>query len=423
MHKLGTKQFEDSINEGFMHFTARLRASAIPYTQVHTVVNEVDELLTTVVRHLREKTSRVAEAAGQPDIVNNHLEKDYQAVQNVAKTFKSRHKQDKYFIEKGVLITPEEKTVGTSFVSQHVSSTGRTKQTLHKDTYQYVPIQKILTKHLEQPGVLSSILNEQQCQDSNVLKTYRDGSYFKSKYNDIDNKDVRIPLLLYCDDFETGNPLGSKKGENKLVAFYISVLCLPLEYQSNLNNILVAACCRRKIVDKCGIDEVSSSIVDDLLLMEEKGLEISCVEFTGTVLPFLFQVIGDNLGIHELLGYVGSFSANFPCRFCKAPKEIVHEQLEEDTSLLRNKNTFEEDLSMGDASKTGLKRSSELNRLECYHTSQNYAPDTMHDFLEGVMPIAIKLTIKTLIEQEHFSLEELNNRSEAFNYGYVDKKK
>ncbi|XP_041475762.1 uncharacterized protein LOC121424221 [Lytechinus variegatus] len=60
-------------------------------------------------------------------------------------------------------------------------------------------------------------------------------------------------------------------------------------------------------------------------------------------------VIGDNLGLHESLGFVGSFSANYPCRFCKAPKEIIRRQLTPDSALLRSKETFHEDLALDDS--------------------------------------------------------------------------
>ena len=33
---------------------------------------------------------------------------------------------------------------------------------------------------------------------------------------------------------------------------------------------------------------------------------------------FLFLgIVGDNLGLHQLMNFVESFSSNFPCRMCK----------------------------------------------------------------------------------------------------------
>jgi len=33
-------------------------------------------------------------------------------------------------------------------------------------------------------------------------------------------------------------------------------------------------------------------------------------------------ILGDNLGIHSILLFTKSFVSNFPCRFCKLPKEL-----------------------------------------------------------------------------------------------------
>ena len=148
---------------------------------------------------------------------------------------------------------------------------------------------------------------------------------------------------------------------------------------------------------------------------------LSCDSFTGIVRPTLFQVIGDNLGIHELLGFSGSFSANFTCRFCKTPKEITKQQLVEDISSLRCEDNYDQDLAMNDLSKSGIKRASQLNKLDDFHVCQNYAVDVMHDFLEGVIPLEFKLVIGCLIEQGCFSLQEINDRLSSFNYGLEDK--
>ena len=46
----------------------------------------------------------------------------------------------------------------------------------------------------------------------------------------------------------------------------------------------------------------------------------------------------------------------------------------------------------------------------------------MHDFLEGIVPLVIKLVIKSLIDEQLVSLEELNSRILSFSYGLTDKK-
>jgi hypothetical protein len=50
-------------------------------------------------------------------------------------------------------------------------------------------------------------------------------------------------------------------------------------------------------------------------------------------------VLGDNLGLNEILGFVQSFNANYSCRFCKIQKDQLKVCCKEDNSM-RYKQTY-----------------------------------------------------------------------------------
>ncbi|KAJ8032471.1 Leukocyte receptor cluster member 8-like [Holothuria leucospilota] len=83
------------------------------------------------------------------------------------------------------------------------------------ETFQYIPLAKSLKKFLEIPGVMQVVLGSKQSED-NILSSYYDGDYYKEKFTN-ERENPVIPLLLYNDDFETANPLGSKRGKHKEV--------------------------------------------------------------------------------------------------------------------------------------------------------------------------------------------------------------
>ncbi|KAJ8050359.1 hypothetical protein HOLleu_03535 [Holothuria leucospilota] len=139
------------------------------------------------------------------------------------------------------------------------------------------------------------------------------------------------------------------------------------------------------------------------------------------VIPKLFQVVGDNLGVHSLLGYVTSFTANYYCRYCKGHRSDLQKLVAEDQSLLRNKENYSGDIISNDASLTGVKTTSALNQIDGYHVVENVAPDVMHVFTEGIIPLEMHLVLQRLIEREMFTLEEVNLRIISFNYGFVDR--
>ena len=68
-------------------------------------------------------------------------------------------------------------------------------------------------------------------------------------------------------------------------------------------------------------------------------------------------------------------------------------------------------------SKIGIINSRILNELNYFHVTENYASNIMHDLLEGVYPLIIRLVLNTLISQTNLNLNLINKRIESFNYG------
>lgn len=50
--------------------------------------------------------------------------------------------------------------------------------------------------------------------------------------------EIVLPLYIFFDDLEVGNPLGSHAGTNKFGIVYASIACLPPHIASKLNNII-----------------------------------------------------------------------------------------------------------------------------------------------------------------------------------------
>lgn len=69
----------------------------------------------------------------------------------------------------------------------------------------------------------------------------------------------------------------------------------------------------------------------------------------------------------------------------------------------------------------GINRGSLLSSLENYHVIDGIPPDVMHDVLEGVLPLTIRLFLnKICVEDKLISLTELNQRIAQFDYGYLE---
>ncbi|KAJ8048445.1 hypothetical protein HOLleu_00769 [Holothuria leucospilota] len=175
------------------------------------------------------------------------------------------------------------------------------------------------------------------------------------------------------------NPLSPKARTHKLGVLYYTIKNVHPRHLSTLNHFYLAALYKSSDVAEFGFDVVLRPLVDDLKQLEESGLEITCQGKNGTVKLGLAQVVGDNLGIHSLFGFAQGFTANLLCRKCKSHRDD-----------------------------------------QCFHVVTNFAPDVMHNLLEGICAFEVKLVLHQLISNGSFDLETLNARIMSYNYGFPD---
>lgn len=133
---------------------------------------------------------------------------------------------------------------------------------------------------------------------------------------------IVLPLLLYFDDFDPGNVCGSHAGKNKIGETDISIPCLPPKYASKLEFILPTLFFKPKDRSVYQNQAVFQPVIDHLNNLQNKGIEFITKKGKKERVYFeLALIVGDNLGLHSMLGLVESFSATFSCRYCLSPKE------------------------------------------------------------------------------------------------------
>ncbi|XP_033222654.1 uncharacterized protein LOC117176508 [Belonocnema kinseyi] len=219
---------------------------------------------------------------------------------------------------------------------------------------------------------------------------------------------IVIPLIIYFDEYETNSSQGSHNGVDKIGATYFMLPTLPPHFQSSLKDIFLTLLFRdsdRKVH--------GNRAAFRPLLKELKDLEVNGSLFNNVSVYFSCIIItGDNLGIHQICGFVESFSGNHVCRLCMVAKEQLRRRTEEDPALLRKMSDYE----------TGIKKSDvSVTRLKEYCVWNDGFLDSMHDFWEGVCPYDLSAMLLNYLGIKLFSIEDINDRIMAFNYGPVDK--
>ena len=80
-------------------------------------------------------------------------------------------------------------------------------------------------------------LNSLDSQNEIITNIYQT-PHWKEKSAFYSNK-ICLPLLMFFDDYENNNALGSHKGISKCGAVYLSIPCLPPDFQSKIENIFL----------------------------------------------------------------------------------------------------------------------------------------------------------------------------------------
>lgn len=86
--------------------------------------------------------------------------------------------------------------------------------------------------------VILKFMNHLKSSPGHCISNFVQSQSWQNKLKQNPEK-ILILLILYFDDFEINNPLGSHAGNNKLGAVYVSLPCLPLELSSLLENIFL----------------------------------------------------------------------------------------------------------------------------------------------------------------------------------------
>jgi len=216
--------------------------------------------------------------------------------------------------------------------------------------------------------------------DHRIIYSFAQSKLGKDKIHGRENK-IIIPLFLYYDDFQVNNPLGSHAGSQKLGAVYVSFGCLPPELSSLVDNIFLASLFKTDDLNTFGNKIIFKDLIEELQFLEISGIDITANNKNYKIFFTLGLIVGDNLGLHTILGFVQRFVACYPCRFCKTYIDVCHTQIVQDDNNLRNTTNYSTDILTNNVSITGINELFVWNQIDSFSVTSNYSVDTMHDLL------------------------------------------
>lgn len=405
----------DNIKIEIIKFSLQLYAkSYMPRNEIVSIQNSITNIFFSILIMLQKlKNSLVG---------NDHIMNDLNTLIKFCKDpffeIKSEYLMFKLLKEKNLLDFPKVYNINC-IIGERIDGGIPNFGQNFTNTY-LMPIRFQIKKFLELPGVYETIKqNTENMINSPEVSNFVCGEIYKAKLVSL-NKENIIPLFLYFDDIQINDPLGSHK--SSICACYYFFPTMPQHLLSKLKYIFKLAYIASKDRKNIGNEHMLHQLVNEFKLLEEQGIEINTPEGSFQVHLLVGLILGDNLELNTILGFVRSFSANKFCRVCKIEKLESQECYREIENLLRTRENVDADLLLMDSTSTGLREECVFNSIQSFHVTQNFCFDIMHDLFEGVCEYDVCNILKALLADpsNDLTLEILNARKRLFPYGPLE---
>lgn len=406
-------------------FLLKIRSSGnLTHTSVSMIQDFVAELLTDVVKNVEHCTSQfLLESLGADnEQASEFLSGPTFQIKNPFENLQTVEEQLEYFSEKFGMAIPVEKMLGSRIENRFDRKTRMFLPKTVLETFQYISLIDTLTLIVRNAYLRNLILSEEPSEDG-VYRNYKDGRDFK-RNQFLQNFQYALRIILYYDDLEITNALGSKDVIHRLGCFYISIQNLPPEESSLLSSIFLLALTYAEDLKKPGVlEKVLLPFISDLNRLRD-GIEIDLPDGEKFILrACLVCLCADALAAHAMLGLL-SCSADKFCRLCLVSKQDIMNDSNFvgvlRTARLQMQHVREVEQKQARPKKYGVKEKSPL--ADVMRVPEDSVFDAFHD-LVGVVHMVLKLALYEYIcVKKLFKSTEFNANVDMFVYGDPDVK-
>lgn len=377
---------------------------------VQLVMTHTNELIDSIFTYIRNNL--------ESNSVDDTL---HQVIADVTQTFQklgTDYRRLQYFKDKKMFIKPANFPIGTADCLTRTNTPNHPQMSIKIVNGQKISMLETLNAFLNLPNVFEKMkhfVNTEENACSNYTSVFQ-GKLWKSIKPLFEGKTV-FPILLFFDDFEIINPLGSRAGNYKIGGVYMSLASVPPEYSSLLENTFLVQLFYSSDRTTYGNKRIFQNLINDLIYLETTGLSVNINDKMEKVYFVLLLVLGDNLGLNSVLGFNESFNSEYFCRICIAPKYVTQTEIDDSKFILRTLENYAQD---SENCTRGVKEKCIWHALPNFHISRNFSCDLMHDCFEGILRYDMAFIISSLLDQKYFDLNHLNNRIKFFKFSKAD---
>ncbi|KAE8741237.1 hypothetical protein FOCC_FOCC013223 [Frankliniella occidentalis] len=411
----------DFIHENSLKFIAEFYANVdLSRSVVQNIIDKTSDIISENISAASKLVLNLLKDCDVSNEVQSKVTKVFSALSKPFEGLETEHSRFVSLSKKGVFHYPE------SFVC------GRNGREVL--TGQFISMKLTLKRFLELPGVLPAVqkyVNSLQHEMvMGVISNFIQGEYWQKKCSEDFVGKFVLPLFFHFDEVEMGNGLGTHCNIHKLGASYVKCPGIPPEFQSMLENhflVLLFHASDRKadnqFLQASNNAVIFNKVIDEMNDLRTNGLTCDTDEGMFTIYFDLGLILGDNAGLHSILGFVESFNAAFPCFICKVTNDESPSLCVEKAELLRTPDNYASDLALDNVKLTGIKEECVFHKINNFHVTENYVCDWMHDILEGICKYNLVGIFEAFIfEKKYLSIERLQSIMLSHDYGNVSNK-
>ena len=185
-----------------------------------------------------------------------------------------------------------------------------------KKIYGYIVLfMKNIEQLMTMPEVLFWVKNSHKTLDG-ISRDIYDGSLMQNV--NIGNGALHFEVVLYLDEIEIVNPIGTHLKKHKLSMFYFTLANIPPSFRSRYEAIQLLAITKTVDVKKFGLKKLLSDFITGINTLKT-GIQMSVRGQNLTVNGSLEMVLADTPSAQWIGGFKeGVGFANHGCRTCNA---------------------------------------------------------------------------------------------------------
>ena len=207
-------------------------------------------------------------------------------------------------------------------------------------TFIYIPIIKSLEQLFSNKRIAELIFAKKEFSEG-FYYDITDGEWFKEDQYFKDHPDA-LMVIIFHDELEICNPLGSRASVHKVDMFYYIFANLTPKFRSKHSAVRLIAIANAKHVKSYGIEKILSPVIEDLKRLYE-GVKIVVAKKIITVYGKVVAATGDNEGQHQWGGFKEGFGVAFQkCRHCLCEFEQMQRDFSEEQFVLRTKQNCDQ---------------------------------------------------------------------------------